>query len=254
MVGKLKSFLRNPIPWRSLYKSAFGTAVMLAVGVAGFPWFLCLIGISVFFWLYAGILDKKSVRGLFWVLVLLYAVGISLFDFTLPFLPAGILWFSYTVSFFVLFTWIMGLGNFLFENRDMAYDIFHTVLSFIVFLVFGSLTLYGSLWWGIALFAITAIVFGEYLNFHRIPFRVKNAAVSVSAGFFSLELLVILSFLPIGPISTAAFLALFTLILRDVVVLYFSGTVTKRTVLREIMLFLAVSLAILAVSRWTISG
>jgi len=105
-------------------------------------------------------------------------------------------------------------------------------------------------------FAIGAyMMLSESLVFSPIPFGAKGRRMVVinrALAFLGAEILWITGFLPLGSINTAAFLTVFLILARDMILANFAGKLDTRLILREVVLFIAISLLLFAASPWGI--
>lgn len=252
MVQRLKSYFGNPIALKSFISALAGTVAVAIYAMGTATFFFAVLVVLIAAYIYSKLLDRRTIRWSFWMIVCSYVVGIAFADDFLPFLSPGIVWVGIVLSFFFIFFGVVGSGNFLFEDRRGMYGVVHTAVLFVVFLVFGGLSMTDSWIWNIPLFFGSVVIMKEFMKFMKIPFPGRILSFAVVSGLFFVELFVVLGFLPLGPIHTAIFVALFAFTLKNLGILHFSGTLSKKMFLREISIFIIGVLILFAASRWTI--
>ena len=244
MVKKFQSIFRNRIGWRSLSKAAVLSGLFWVGGIFGFPWWAVA---GIFFFALAFYFSLPEDRSLFrasFFLLIVSAFLISAADFG----------FSrvFTALFFgVLFFIMFGLVSFLFRERFLVYGIGITAVNFLVAAEIFYLGNFNPLVW-LAGFLIFFILQSESFNFFGISWFSRRV---LSAGAISLAALYVgwfISFLPLGFLNAAAFLALLLLIARDVVLFHFQGILNRAFVLKEITIFIILGILIFTAGKWSI--
>jgi len=92
----------------------------------------------------------------------------------------------------------------------------------------------------------------ESLTFSEKFFGRKRMVVSGSMAFLGIECMWLFQFLPLGVINASAFLAIVLSLIRDMVLANEEGELNPRFILREITIFVIVTLAFFTVSPWNL--
>lgn len=257
MVKKLKYFLTTkPTGWKLPLKALFASFVLIGSYFLGL--FLSIIIVLAYF---SAVFskepaEKKTFSASFWTLILTGFLGVLLLKISSS--PLGFI-IIFCLIFGILVFVVLGLINFVFLKRFAVYGIFNVALLILVFSeAFYLKSLSTPKSWLIlilssfALFFIIFSIFKEIFSFFGISYSKKTLITSLVLGFLALELFWIVSFLPLGYISAAAFLALIFLLIRDAFLVHFQGFLDLPFIFRELTFFLLLSLMIFAVSQWSI--
>lgn len=252
MVQRLKSYFENPIVLRSFRNTLIGGAIVGIWAAGTLPWLVGILGAIIFLRIYFDMLDRVSVKWLFWILVSSYIIGVQYAENIAPFLAPGFFWVLFVISFLLLFFGVVGTGNFLFEDKVGVYGLTHTAVSFASIFFFGMLTISVSWIWSIPLFFGVMLISKEFFIFMKLPSEKESKIFGAVLALFSIEFVFLSVFLPLGFMNTAIFVALFLFILRNIIVLHTEKNLTKQVFFREIAVFVLFSLLIFATVRWTI--
>ncbi|MDP3052800.1 MAG: hypothetical protein Q8N22_02510 [bacterium] len=254
MVKKLNSLFAS-----KLWKSVLLKSSLIGFGLFGIYFFNFSFSAFLFFsFLMAGIyFSQLPERGQFRIsfLVLTLTALLAFYFFADSFYLAffGCLIFSF------LFYLLLGLTDFIFENRRAVYLFFNTCLFLAVFsLFFGADKSKHFLLINALLFSAIFLLFKECFGFlrsasHRLPFIVHNPRfISLVFSFLGLELFWAINLLPIGFINSAILLTLFVFLMRDFVLIYFSGRLNRRFFANHFLIFIILVIFIFANSKWSI--
>ena len=135
---------------------------------------------------------------------------------------------------------LLGVKNLVLLRRQGNYEIVH------VLIVFGLGVLYLlnllPLVPQIILFLVLFLLFRElyFVLAPNYPQRLTLAAVA--EAILLVEIAWILSFLPVNFLAGAAFLALITFIFHDLILRHFQGTLSRQIILRNVTLFVILSI------------
>lgn len=164
-------------------------------------------------------------------------------------------WQIIAVLFFgFLFFLLMGIKNLIFVKRRFPYYLFNSLLLFMIFISFFRFEI-SPLFFIKYLLAFFGIVFlsKEFLSFSVEGFSnsPKKNLIVYGTAFLVLQVIWTISLLPISFLNAGSLVLLVVLILQDFIIHYFSGAMTRPVILKNITVFLALSLVILGASRWT---
>ncbi len=201
------------------------------------------------------IAERNLLRSSFWLFPLVTIIGFWVitqniaFSFSSPYI---VLFF---IGLFLLFSFafflLIGISHFFFKNRFVIYGIFNTAVllaSFVVFFVLFE----KSLFWIFPFFIIVFLLFRESLYFFGVEFKRRIGVTSALVALLTSELLLVTKFLPLGILNGSIFLALFFLLLRDSLIAHFHGNLTRKLLLRQLTIFVFLTLIIFAVSKWSL--
>ncbi len=161
----------------------------------------------------------------------------------------------FAVFFGFLFYFILGIKNLIFVNRQNIYHILNSFLFLTIFILFFNTDksvffVFKYLLTGLGIF----FLFREFLmlGFREfIGFPKSLNLISTVFAFLSLQIIWVVSLLPIGFLNAAALVLMIILVLKDFTFHHLSGTINRRIVLRNTTIFLVLSVIIFAVSKWT---
>lgn len=163
---------------------------------------------------------------------------------------------SLVVSLFsgFLFFFLLGIKNLIFVKREPFYYLLNSLLLLAIFILF---------FWSaqshlffvkyLLVFFALSFLFKEFLNFFIPEFLTsqKRNLVVWGTAFLVLQLLWVISLLPISFLNASSLALLIMLILQDFIVHHFSGTISRQLVLRNITVFLILTLVIFGASKWS---
>jgi len=158
----------------------------------------------------------------------------------------GVIIFIYAVAFFAL----IGIADFIFKNNLAVYNFLNTFLIAVTFLIFFSMEF---VWWrplflGFFLF----MFFKETLNLYEVFWQKRSLIVCLVLTLVGLELAAIVSFLPLGPFNAAAFLTLFFLLVKEIILAFFKGQLNFNLLFRQITIFVIFTILVFAASQWSL--
>ncbi len=254
MVKKLNSLFASKL-WRSvLLKSS-----LIGLGLFGIYFFnfsfsaflifsLLLVGIY-----FSQLPERGQLRISFFVLALTALSALNFFADSLYLVIFGCLIFGF------LFYLLLGLTDFIFENRRTVCLFFNTCLFLAVFsLFFGADKSKHFLLINALLFLAIFLLFRECFNFLRSvsqnsSFIIHNSVfIALVFAFLGLELFWAINLLPIGFINSAILLTLFVFLMRDFVLVYFSGRLNRRFFVNHLLVFIILVIFIFTNSKWSI--
>ena len=172
-------------------------------------------------------------------------------------------WFAVGVATFfaILFFVLMGIKNLIFIHRTVPYYFLNSLLFSVVFILFfyfdkSNFFAFKYLLSGLAIL----FLFREFLDFNResIPNPIQSSVLAkknllaLALAFLTLEFMWVVSLLPIGFLNSASSLLLFILVLDDLLLHLWSGTINRHVVLRNTTIFLLINVLIFMFSRWTL--
>ena len=231
MAIALKSVWQNP-----KFQLAF-KAVLFGLGLAYSPW----LGVLIACWFYFRPFLYNPFA-LFRLLVVFLILAV---------VTAGG-WLAVT-ALSILFYLILGLKNLIFIERRYWRLILSFSLFYLVFLNFFLID--QSSWFGLKWLGFLLLVWLLIRDCHTLVIArsratkqslVSSAVLTLLAG----EVMWIISWLPIGFLNSANLAVLFMLLLFDLTVNHFWGTLRKKLILRDFLLFLGLLIVILGTSKW----
>lgn len=244
---ELKSLLTEKTLWRLLFKSVLAVFSLSLVYGFGFHPVAVLAGIIVFAAMYLRETGERSLLKYSFLLLPL------LFIFTAAFITPEGAWAAVLVFIsFLLFFAVFGLANLFFRERFLVYGVLNTALLVSFFLFFFYLARGPENFWllGPALFITTFFLLKEVLIFFGFSGKRRLALHAGALSLISLEFFHISQFLPLGFINAAAYIAIFLVLAKDLVVSSINGTLNFSFMMKQITLFLVLTIVVFAASTW----
>lgn len=166
------------------------------------------------------------------------------------------------VFFWLIFFLILGIKNLAFVNRHLLYYFLSGILFFSTFSLFfksdkSILFLFKYLMLGLTTYFLSReflnFIFGggESIKSSDSPILVKKNLVSMTFCLLIMEFVWVLSLLPIGFINIAGLALIFVVILADFSLHHFKGGLNRFVILRNVTLFMILSLVIFMGSKWS---
>ena len=227
----------------ALKAAIFGVLLLLGIG----NWLFAVVFILVSFYLYF----RPSLNGSQFILSFLVLLATSLLIIKSSFIVYGSLFI--VVFFGFLFFLLLGVKNLIFINRQPFYYLFNGLLLLVIFISFfwsGNSQLFFIKY--LLIFFAIAFLFREFLTFSIDGFSnsTKKNLIVYGTAFLVLQLLWAITLLPISFLNAAGLALLIVMILQDFIVHHFSGTMSRQIVLRNVTVFLILSLVIFGASKW----
>jgi hypothetical protein len=153
-----------------------------------------------------------------------------------------------------LFFILLGIKNLIFIKRESLYHFLNNLLLLIIFILFFRSSPYHLFFIKyLLLFFAIGLLSKEFLNFlipELLPSQ-KKKVIIWSTSFLIAQFIWAINLLPINFLNAAAlsFLAMF--ILQDFIIHHFSGTINRQIILRNITVFLVLTLIICGASKWS---
>jgi len=201
------------------------------------------------------IAEKNLLRSSFWLFPLITIIGFWVITrniaFSLSSSYISLFFMGLFLLFFFAFFLLIGISHFFFKDRFVVYGVFNTAVllaSFVVFFILFE----KSLFWIFPFFIIVLLLFRESLYFFDVQFKRRIGVTSAVVAFLTSELLLVTKFMPLGILNGSIFLALFFLLLRDSLIAHFHGNLTKKLLLRQVTIFVFLTLIIFAISKWSL--
>jgi len=228
----------------ALKAAIFSALLLLAVS----NWLFAVVFVLVSFYLYF----RPSLNGSQFILSFLVLLATSL----LIVLLVNGQW-SLVISLFFgfLFFLLLGVKNLIFVNRQPFYYLFNGLLLLVIFTFFfwaGNSHLFFIKY--LSVFFAIAFLSREFLTFSIDGFSnsAKKNLIVYGTAFLILQLLWAITLLPISFLNAAGLALLIVIILQDFIIHHFSGTMSRQIVLRNVTVFLILSLVIFGASKWTL--
>lgn len=242
-VKNLLSHFPKTVEWSLVAKcAAFVSLASYASINGGFlRWMIWILYTLWFF--YSENSERKSYKYsyiLFAVLIFLYGIHIQESFF------AAVMFFISVL--FLLVIWI-GLTRFIFKEKEKTVDIYHSILSF--FAIMFALLFPGILSMMFAGIGVGILLF-EYLHVYAFSWKSRIVLVSVVLGLFVCELLLITRMLSLHVVALTGVLTFITLVIKNLVVAHFSGTISKEYIFQNITIFVLLCILLFTTGRWVI--
>ncbi len=244
MLKKLKSVLESPkgLILPLAFKSALFWAFLYLSVVYSLS-FIAIFLAAAFYFYFRPTLNSRQFFYSFLVLILLallFVVSNSLFIFPMCLL------------FGVIFFFMIGIKNMIFRHRSAIYYLLNTILFLMLFAFFFSSDKFNLfLVKYLLLFFAIFMLFREFINF-SVPEASsyhKNNLISAGVAYLISQFVWIIALFPFNFLNASSLVLLILLILEDFSVNYFSGTMNRQIILRNITMFLVLSLGHLSLFR-----
>jgi|GEM_PF-6640091 len=242
-VKSLLSHFQKTVEWSLVAKCAGLVFLALFAFLRGgfFLWTTFFL-VSLWFF-YSENIERHSYKYSYSVYVaLLFLYGINIKNSVFG---DGVFFF---LASLLLVLWV-ALVRFFFKKNEIVVDILHSLLIFFSFLFSFLFPTFLSLFF--ASVSIGVLTF-EYLSTHKFPWKPRIMFVSVVLGLFMYELLLIVQLLPLHVIVLAGITSLAVLVIRNLFVAHFSGTLTRHFLSQNILIFITVCIILFATGRWVI--
>jgi hypothetical protein len=258
MVKRLISSLIKKTGWRLAVKSALASVALGFLTWAGVSFWPVAVFLGVMFAIYLSESpERRILRSSFWLFSLFSILGIAAVSSLSGYFLIG----PMTVFLILLFGFsiflIFGLVNLLFKDKTFVYNLLNTaVLAYFFLLAFymmPGLSSGGSVdfvLWFLAVFLGFRLIMKETLVMNGSP---ESRNLKITAWSFSLivaEIAVFAAMLPLGFVDAAAFLTLFSILGRDMVLARLSGLLSPSLVFKEMTIFVVVLSLIFATVTW----
>ena len=161
----------------------------------------------------------------------------------------GILLFSF------IFYLLAGIKNYFFIKRSRLYYLAAILIFYSMFIEFFLAD--KSEWFLLkysAAIAATFLLFREWLKIISVfSFPKRELLAATVAAFLIAQLLWVVALLPIGFISSANLMLLFTFVLADFLLKHFTGGISKEFIIQHLVFFAALAALIFWTSSWSLS-
>ncbi len=257
MVKELTSFLRKKTGWRLAAKAALAAVALWFLVWAGFSFWPLLIFFSAMLAVYfSESPERRVLRSSFWLASLLSALGLAIISVLPGGFLAGLMSGILILIFGLIIFGVSGLVNLFFRNRTLVYNFVNTALAVLLFLLVFYLTPDFSplpnVVWFMAIFFGAALLIKEALVFEEAA-RGRNLRITAwSLSLLIAEIAAFAALLPLGFVNAAAFLALFYILSRDIVLAHLRGLLNLSLVFREVTIFAVVLTLIFATVAWVL--
>ncbi len=256
MVRKLLFLSTKRTELRLLRNALLIAGGCLFTAAFSFVWWSIIVAVVIALVGYHSIAERHAFRISYWLLIILFTGAFSLaFQPSIAHSIGGLIpYATYLICATLLFL-IIGISRSVFRSPTSLYALVNTALIFGLLLAS-----YLFVWRGgtgapiVALLiavGASALLIREALVWYGLP--QKNAKfIAYALGVVIGELYLVLSFLPLGPFNTAAFLTLVAFFGRDAFVALNRGTLSMPFALRSLTFFVLITIVILGVSPWSI--
>jgi len=239
--------LRNAVivAGSSLFSAAFS-----------FAWWSIIVAIIVVLFGYYNITERHAFRISYWLLFVVLAGAFSLsFQPSIAGSVGGLIPYAVYIVGVALFFLMFGIAHGVFRASTSLYSLLNTALIFGLLLTSHLLAWQGSILTSVVMLFISimvsSVLIREAFQWYGLPSG-NTKFISYALGMIIGELYLVLSFLPLGPFNTAAFLTLIAFFGRDVFVASHRGTLSMPFALRSLTFFVLITIVILSASPWSI--
>ncbi len=240
--------------WKLPYKAVLWTLSLGAVVWSGFHflWLLVFVFVSIGAYVTES-RERAMLRTSYWFLVALSPLLLWLQASSfIPLIASPGVRVFVVAALGVLFWAMLNLMRFAFSDRLFAYNLVNTAILVVLFLTtFHMVQPYYMGVIGIGLFAAITLLFKELYGFFGITQK-KSWVISVVIGLIALELAWFVLLLPLGILNTAAFLVLFLVLVRDILLSHLRGDLSTAFVFRQFTFLVLLTIIIFAASQWTL--
>ncbi len=245
------SILSAPKKFR-FYDARYGVGVkalilsgFLYLSIVQSLWFIAVFLALAFYFYFRPTLNTKQ---FFYSFLVLIAAAVLFIFYGSSFVVSICLIFG-LILFFML-----GIKNMIFKHRSAIYHLVNASLFLMLFAFFFASDLFSLfLVKYLLLFSAVFVLFREFLNFSA-PEALnsnKNNLISSGVAFLISQFVWVIALFPFYFLNASSLMLLTLLILEDFSVNYLSGTINRRIILRNITMFLVLSLVIFSASKWT---
>lgn len=247
MVLKLKSALQSPRLILALKSVFFGGFFLLAY-IGNFKILPVLFFLVISLLLYLKPLFNTF--KFFIPFLVLLILMISLSGFLIKLSPLIIVLAA--IFFSLLFYLILGLKNLAFVHRWQWYSLLNFLLFYILFLAFflveGKLFIFSSL----GVIVVSFLLLREYIKFGASNFSKRRIIVSWALTLMVLEIVWAINLLPMGFLNSANLALLIVVVLSNLTINHFRGTLTKNVIMTNAISASLIALLIFITSKWSI--
>lgn len=249
MLKKLKSVSKSLRAWQLI--SALKAAVLAGLLYSASGYWLLAIGylVAAFYFYFMPAINAGR---FFFSFLTILAVSLPVVDS----LDAG-LWSAAICLFFGLLLFLLlGIKNLSFVHRQPLYYLYSALMFLTIFTVFfnsdkSRFFAFKYLAVGLAIF----LIFREFLGVIEetagiAGFSLRKNLYSLVFAFLVLEFLWVSALLPLGFLNAASFAILFVLVMEDLIIHHFGGTLDRRLILRNTTVFLILTVTVFGASVW----
>jgi len=247
MAEKLRSVWKI-VQLRLILKSLIFAGLLFWVKTSGFGVLPALIFILMGFVLYFRNHSQNNLENIysFSALLLVSMFSVSLLSH-LQFIFPAILFFS------VLFYLMLGIKEFYFVRRYEWNSVKNTLLIFSIFLVYFMSNKYTFFYLKyLAVFIIIFLLIKEWLFWLEPNFPKRYNFIALVFSFIVLQLSWAVSILPLGFLNSASLMTVSVYIMFDSCVDYLKGVLTKKQIVKDLVILAFSFIAIFFFTNWKI--
>lgn len=250
MAKRLTFFLKSRIPWPLVFEIAAAGLVLAILWLTEFHW-LAATAFWVFFAVIylSGHFRRRSLRVSFWLLI---AITFFLAKIGLAVVWTPLLALAFFVIFLILFFIVLGLADFIFGDQFLIFNLFHSAFFLVIFSIFFYFQPIVSFRAVPGIILALFLLLGEFFEFNGVPWPKRRILASGLLALAGGQIGWLASFLPIGFINAAAFLALFLTLGRDAILAHFQGHFSIFYLFRQLTFFVILALFIFLISSWSL--
>lgn len=185
-------------------------------------------------------------------------LGMRILERSILFWPpplAGLAFGGGIFLFSFIFYLLIGIKDYLFIKRSRFYYIAALFLFYTIFIEFFLADKAGWFWLKYGLVVLASfLLFSEWLKIISIfSFPKRELLAAGTSAFLVAQIIWVVALLPIGFISSANLMLLFTFALADFLFKHFTGGISKEFLIQHLVFFLAIATLIFWTSSWSLS-
>lgn len=255
MVRKLTSLL-TPVRkrWNLPYRAALWTLALGIVAWSELYWLWLLVFILVSIAVYASQpRERAMLRSSYWIVTVLSPLLLWLQASSfVPLISSPGARITVVIALGAVMWAILKVIHFAFTDTLFAYNLVNTSVLVVLFLtVFSATGPYHLGIVGLGMVVILFFLFKEVYAFFGISSK-KSWIVSGVLGLIALELTWFVLLLPLGVLNATAFLVLFLVLVRDILLTHFRGELGTAFIFRQFTFLVLLTIIIFAASSWSL--
>lgn len=255
MVRKLTSLL-TPVRkrWNLPYRAALWTLALGIVAWSELYWLWLLVFVLVSITIYASQpRERAMLRSSYWIVTVIspLLVWFQVSSF-IPLISSPGARAAVVIALGAVMWAILKIIHFSFTDTLFAYSLVNTSILVIFFLTaFHAVHPYQIGVVGLGMAAVLFFLFKEVYAFFNIPWK-KSWILSALMGLIALELTWFVLLLPLGVLNATAFLVLFLVLVRDILLTHFRGELGTAFIFRQFTFLVLLTIIIFAASSWSL--
>lgn len=237
----LKLVSKNPIWWLSLNTLLFGFLLGINFFLPSFWWGAAFFSFLLF--IFFDFFKDKKLKIAFFVFSFLSWILVDFLRFSVPNFLAILFIFFLSFLFFLL----LGVKNFIFSKGKLILTIFFYFLSFLIFSFILRFFSFSSIIGWIISFLLFFFLLKEFFIFLTGDsfWDRRKKIYLLAVSFLTFQTLWISSLLSLGFLNSASLSLVFLIVALDIIFHYFSGSLNRAILVKNLSFLLLFSLIIL---------